>query len=186
VPAVVQRALVMLAVAVPVPVQAAEVLVAAVRHGDTMYVEASAELEAGLKPAWDVLTDYDRLAQFIPGMLMSRVTARTGNLVTVEQRGEAGLLFFSYILQVTLAIEEVPYRRIMSRAVAGNVKEMQGAYQLEAQDGRVRLRYSGTLTPDFSVPPLVGTLVLKHSVERQFHALVAEIAARDQRLRAPR
>ena len=130
-----------------------------------------------------MLTDYDHLAEFIPGMRVSRVLARTGNSVLVEQKGEARLLFFSFPIAVRLAIDEFPHQQINSRAVAGDFREMVGAYYLEAGDRRIRLRYSGRMTPDFLVPPLIGTFVLRTHVERQFSALVDEIVRRHHALR---
>lgn len=160
---------------------AAEVVIHASRQGEVLHVEASAEFEADVRQTWQVLTDYDHLADFIPGMHVSRVLARDGNGLLVEQKGEARLLFFSYPIEVKLAIDEFPYQRITSRAVAGNFREMSGAYQLEADQERVRLRYTGSMIPDFLVPPLIGTFVLRRNVERQFAALVDEILRRQKR-----
>jgi hypothetical protein len=42
------------------------------------------------------------------------------------------------------------------------------------------LRYSGTLIPDFFVPPLIGTLVVRHNVEATFRALVEEMERQDK------
>ncbi|OGA39971.1 MAG: hypothetical protein A3G24_13965 [Betaproteobacteria bacterium RIFCSPLOWO2_12_FULL_62_13] len=163
--------------------QAADVMVHASRRGEVLLVEASAEFDADVRETWQVLTDYDHLAEFIPGMRVSRVLARTGNSVLVEQKGEARLLFFSFPIAVRLAIDEFPHKQINSRAVAGDFREMVGAYYLEAGDRRIRLRYSGRMTPDFLVPPLIGTFVLRTHVERQFSALVDEIVRRHHALR---
>ena len=180
-PARVLRLLWPLVLLIMAQAQAADVMVHASRQGDVLEVEASAEFEASLRQTWQVLTDYDHLAEFIPGMHASRILVRTGNGVMVEQKGEARLLFFSYPIEVKLAVEEFPYERITSRAVAGNFREMRGAYHLEAGEGRVTLRYRGRMTPDFIVPPLIGTFVLRKNVERQFGALVDEILRRQKR-----
>lgn len=161
--------------------QAAEVVVHASRQGEVLQVEASAEFEADVRQAWEVLTDYDHLADFIPGMHVSRILVRDGNGLLLEQKGEARLLFFSYPIEVRLAVDEFPYERITSRAVAGNFKEMRGEYHLEAGEGRINLRYRGRMTPDFRVPPLIGTIVLRKTVERQFGALIDEILRRQKR-----
>ncbi len=164
--------------------QAAEVAVHASRQGNVLHVEASAEFEADVRQTWEVLTDYDHLADFIPGMRVSRVVGRDGRGLVIEQKGDARLLFFTYPLEVRLAVEEVPYERITSRAVAGNFREMLGAYYLEASQGRIRLRYSGRMIPDFLVPPLIGTFVLRKNVERQFSAMVDEIVRRHKAARS--
>jgi polyketide cyclase/dehydrase/lipid transport protein len=162
------------------PAQPADVTVRATRDGDVLLIEASADFEGTLAQTWQVLTDYDRLAEFIPNLSASRVIARTRDGITVEQKGEARLLFLSYPIEVQLVITEFPPGKVVSRAVAGNFREMSGVYVLEAQQGRVRLRYSGRMAPDFFVPPLIGTWVLRHNVETTFGALVDEIVRRQK------
>jgi ribosome-associated toxin RatA of RatAB toxin-antitoxin module len=170
---IVRLFLLLLVVAVSAP--AADIVVRASRSGDVLQVEASAELEGSLESAWQVLTDYGRLAEFVPDLQVSRVISRDHNTVVVEQKGEARLLFISYPIDVRLAITEKPREQIVSRAVAGNFREMQSTYALEARQGRVFLRYSGRLEPDFYVPPLIGTYLLRTNVESMFRALVEEI-----------
>jgi hypothetical protein len=160
------------------PARAAEVAVHITRNGDALHVDARAEFEGTSARAWQVLTDYGRFAEFIPDLLSSRVISRDGNRVQVEQKGEAWLLFFSFPIDVRLAITEQPNTRIVSRSVGGNFREMECTYTLEAGQGRVLLRYTGRMVPDFYVPPLIGTLVLRHSVETSFRALVDEIERR--------
>lgn len=154
---------------------AAEIAVDVTRSGDTLHVQASAEIEGSVARTWQVLTDYDRLAEIIPDLRVSRIISRQGNLVQLEQKGETRLLFFSFPLDVRLAITEHPRERIVSHAVSGNFRDMRGAYTLEGRKGRVLLRYTGSMIPDFYVPPLIGTWALRHSVQASFRALVDEI-----------
>ena len=168
-------ALWLLLLVVPATGHAAEISVQTTRHGDSFEVEATAEIEADVADAWKVLTDYDRLAEFIPGVQESRVVSRDGFNVVIDQRGEASLLFFTFPMRVRLAIEEFPYDRIVSNAISGNFKELHGVYHLQAREAGLRLRYEGKFTPDFGVPPLVGTLVVRSTVERRFVAMVREI-----------
>jgi hypothetical protein len=158
-----------------VPAQAAEITVNATRSGDTLRVEASAEFEGSLERAWQVLTDYGRLAAFVPDLQVSRVVSRQGNSALVEQKGAAQLLFWSYPMDVMLAITEYPFERVESRSVAGNFRDMRNTYTLELRRGHVYLTYSGRMVPDFYVPPLIGTLALASSVESTFRALVSEM-----------
>ena len=158
-----------------VPAQAAEVTVNATRSGQTLQVEASAEFEGSLSRAWQVLTDYARFPEFVPDLHVSRVISRDGNNTLVEQKGAARLLFWSYPMDVRLAVTEHPYERVESRSVAGNFREMQNTYRLEMHRGNVHLRYSGRMVPDFDVPPLIGTWILQHNVESTFRALVNEM-----------
>ena len=171
-----------LALAFPPLCFPADISLQAVRHGDTFDVEAASEFEAEVTQAWEVLTDYDRLADFIPGMHSSRTVSRSNHSVIVDQSGEARLLIFALPVQVRLEVEEFPYERIVSRAIEGNFKEMRGAYSLEVRGRHLLLRYNGSLTPDFSIPPLIGTILVRKFVEKRFGAMVDEIMRR-QRLR---
>jgi ribosome-associated toxin RatA of RatAB toxin-antitoxin module len=173
----------LLALALPVLADAADITVEVVRRDDSFEVEAGAEIPAQVDVAWEVLTDYDRLAEFIPGMTESRVVSRAGRSVVVDQRGKAGLLFFTFPIEVRLEIEESPYGRIESRAIRGNFRELTGAYDLQVRGDRLSLRYSGRLTPDFGIPPLIGTLLVRNTVEKRFGAMVDEIKRR-QRVRS--
>ena len=165
----------LLLLVLPATGQAAEISVHATRHGDSFEVEATAEMEVDVMDAWKVLTDYNRLAEFIPGMQESRVVSRDGSSIVVDQRGETSLLFFTFPMRVRLAIEERPYERIVSTAIAGNFKELHGVYHLEPRGAKLQLRYEGKFTPDFGFPPLFGTLIVRTTVERRFSAMVREI-----------
>ena len=177
--------LLLLLLVLPVTGRAAEISVQTTRHGDSFEVEATAQIEADVADAWKVLTAYDRLAEFIPGMQESRVVLRDGSKVVIDQRGEASLLFFTFPMRVRLAIEEFPNDRIVSNAIAGNFKELHGVYHLQAWDAGLRLRYEGRFTPDFGVPPLIGTLVVRSTVERRFIAMVREIEKTRRREAVP-
>jgi ribosome-associated toxin RatA of RatAB toxin-antitoxin module len=168
-------ALWLLLLVLPAGAQAAEISVQTTRHGDSFEIEATAEIEVDVADAWKVLTDYDRLADFIPGMQESRVVSRDGFNVVVDQRGEASLLFLTFPMRVRLAIEERPYERIVSTAIAGNFKELHGVYHLQPRGAKLQLRYEGKFTPDFVFPPLLGTLIVRTTAERRFSAMVHEI-----------
>jgi ribosome-associated toxin RatA of RatAB toxin-antitoxin module len=165
-------------IGLPVCSTAADVQTYAARHGESYEIEASARLDADVQVAWDVLTDYERLPEFIPGIHSSKVVSRHGGEVLLDQRGMAGLWFLSFPVEVRLAIVEMPPERVESRAIAGNFKEMRGTYRLEAQESGLRLYFSGMFTPDFSIPPVIGTMVVRHSLEQRFRAMVDEILRR--------
>ena len=105
----------------------------------------------------------------------------------MEQKGEARLLLFSYPIEVRLAITEFAADE---GGVARGRRQFPGDVRRLYLDGRaragcIRLRYSRRMVPDFFVPPLIGTWVLRHNVETTFGALVDEIVRR-QSAAAPR
>jgi ribosome-associated toxin RatA of RatAB toxin-antitoxin module len=162
------------------PAWGADITLNVTRNGDAFSVEASAEFEGTIPATWKALTDYGSYADYIPGMVESRVVSRRGDRAEVEQKGEARVLFLVFPIEVKLAVVERPYERVESRAVSGSFREMRSTYSMEAGQGRVVLRYAGRMVPDFYVPPLIGTLLLKRNIEDTFVALVEEIERRNR------
>jgi ribosome-associated toxin RatA of RatAB toxin-antitoxin module len=158
-------------------------------EGDAVIVEAQARLRAPLHLIWEVLTAYERYADFVPDLQSSRVLSRERDAALVEQRGTAGFFLYRFPLEVQLAVTEVPFARVTCEAVAGNFKELSGVYELspetDAQGDLVRFGYRGRLVPAFRLPPLIGLPALRASVERQFGALVREVERRSAGLPAP-
>ncbi|MCJ7798265.1 MAG: hypothetical protein MUP33_00620, partial [Polaromonas sp.] len=85
-----------------------KVVVQAWRRGDAVQVHAQATVTAPHALIWRTLTDYDRLAGFVPGISQSRVLERRGSTSTVVQTGTAHLWFFSYRIEVVVESTEHP------------------------------------------------------------------------------
>ena len=149
------------------------------RQGEYITVNASALLQVDARIAWEVLSDYDHLAQFIPDVKSSRVVSRDGNRVRVEQKGEFGFFFYRQPVDVSLEVLEQPPHRIDARRVAGNIRELETRYELGTSAAGVRFDYSGRFIPAFSLPPLIGIPIVRRIVERRFRAMVEEIVRRD-------
>jgi hypothetical protein len=86
------------------PAAAAPATLSVSRSGDEIVVVATAEVAADEATAWDVLTGYDRLPDFIPDMSASRTLEREGSNALVSQSGRAGLGPFKQAFSLTLAV----------------------------------------------------------------------------------
>lgn len=169
-----------LALCAPVLVPAQQISVQTSGEGSLITVLAVAEMQVDPRTAWNVISDYDHLAEFIPEMRRSRVIERHGDKVLIEQAGLFTFLVFRQPVEVRLALVETPPRGIEARVVSGNLKQMDGRYTLEELPaGKVRLSYSGRVVPDFFVPPIIGKVIVRSVLTRQFTALVKEILRRD-------
>ena len=153
--------------------------VEAQRRGDALEVVCRALLEAPLELIWQTLTDYAHLAEFIPGMSLSRVVSKSGPVSIVEQVGAARFLFVSIPIEVTLSSTERPPYAIDASLLKGNLKRLEGAYRISPQPGgRMLLSWSGMIEAE-SMPPLIGEMLLRSSIEDQFRGMVREIQRRD-------
>ena len=148
-------------------------------QGEFIMVRASVDLPASRATAWSVLTDYDSLAQFIPDMEYSRVVSRGPDGLVVAQKGRYGVLFFARDVEVQLAVIESPPHTVVSRFLSGNVRDMNGRYDLSENASGTRLVYQGRLLPTEDLPPLIGLAMVRYALERHFTAMVREIERRD-------
>ena len=164
---------------------AEDLSVEATRRGSAVEVRARATIDAPHAVVWDTLTDYNRLSEFIPGMLKSRIVEWRGNEAIVEQLGEAKFLFFSFPIDVTVGSASLPPDAITVRVIRGNLKRLEGGYRIERVDeGRVVLRWTGLIEPDAILPPLLGEAVMRANIEDQFTGMVREIERREALRRA--
>lgn len=159
---------------------AEQLSVEAERQGEGIEIRASAVVFAPLALVWEVLTDYEKLPRFIPGIARSSVRSRDGGRVVVDQVGEARFLFFVFPIETRLEVIESARERVTSRAVSGNLRRMLGRYDIALDEprGTCLLTYQGTIEPDFALPPLIGVAAMRAMVEEQFTAMVAEIERR--------
>jgi len=170
--------------AAPFSADAQDISTEVTAQGEFIVVRATADLPASRMTAWNVLTDYDRLAQFIPDMEYSRVVSRGPNGLVVAQKGRYGVLFFARDVEVQLAVIESPPHTVVSRFLSGNVRDMSGRYDLSENGSGTRLVYQGRLLPAEDLPPLIGLVMVRYALERHFTAMVREIERRDALERA--
>jgi polyketide cyclase/dehydrase/lipid transport protein len=160
---------------------AEEVGVDAERQGSALAISAHATIRAPLPLIWRTLTDYDHLAEFIPGMRRSRVVARRGSTAIVEQTGEARFFIFHYPIAVVVESDEHYPATIGVRVLAGNLKQLAGAYRIETVPGardEFVLRWRGIIEPDIFLPLFITAPGLRETVADQFLGMVKEIERR--------
>ncbi|MGE5623174.1 MAG: SRPBCC family protein [Bacillota bacterium] len=132
--------------------------------------------------AWQVLTDYEHLTEFVPDLVHSRVLSRSRHEATVEQVSRTGLLLLAYTVQVVVHIEERPYSAIDVALVSGDLRHYR-AYWTLAESSREGARgtlitYCGELAPKFYLPPAVGQPLVQAQVRKMVAAVSAEIEQR--------
>jgi ribosome-associated toxin RatA of RatAB toxin-antitoxin module len=156
-----------------------DIRVSAATEGAAVRVDAYALLHAPWSIVWQTLTDYDHLGSFIPGMTTSRVIRREGVAAIVEQTGEARVLMISFPLNVTVSSAEYPPNSIRIHALTGNLRRLEGGYEISAGDGgTVELRWRGKIEPASVLPAIFTRPVLRAVVEAQFRGMVSEIQRR--------
>lgn len=155
-----------------------------IRNGQPLFeMTAIGFVRATPEQAWRILTNYDRLPEFVPDLLSIRLLSRSGNVARIEQKSSAGVLFVSHTIRMVLQVEEAPFATIDVALVEGDMKRYDTHWDLEPEgiDGAAgtRITFSGVMEPDFFVPPLVGRAMVQTSLKNTLAAVVAEIERRN-------
>ncbi|HEV2218948.1 MAG TPA: SRPBCC family protein [Casimicrobiaceae bacterium] len=167
---------VVLALAIAHGGTAADVAIDVERHAGSVVVDASVIVDADATTAWRVLTDYGRYREFVPGLRASRVIAREGAHVTVEQTGLAPWWLLRVPMAVTYDIVESAPASLRSRADIPGTGVLRSTYALTPAGSALRLRYTGTLTvaPGFLAP--LREVAVEQAIGGHLRALAGEMA----------
>jgi len=151
-----------------------------VREENRVY-EVKARFTAPVSPsvAWEVLTDYDRIAFFVNAIRSSR-SYRSADSLIVHQHATVGVFPFRRSMQVDLLIQETPGSRVAFEDILGNdFKFYRGSWQLDARGGQVEVSYRLESFP-YAVPfSAVGRRVIAGSVRDLLEQVRSEMLRRE-------
>lgn len=128
--------------------------------------------------AWNVLTDFDNMQKWVPNVRESKIAARDGNAVTVEQKGVAkfGLLSFSYTSARKMELD--PRKSILSTQVAGSMRRLVSLMKVSPDGDGTRLDYKLEIEPAGIAATVMSKEFLQHEITEQFTAIVGEMVKR--------
>jgi len=146
--------------------------------GETYVVNAVMYAPVGPAVAWDVLTDFDHVAQWVPNVAESKVVKREDTSVTVQQRGVAkvGAVSFPYVTE--RRIELKPPTGIRTVQLKGSLRRVESSIVLEPDGKGTRIRYRLEIVPSVLARTVMSERFLEHEVDEQFSAIVGEMVRR--------
>ena len=142
------------------------------------FAELTVPLPAGPTLALAVLTDFERMPAFMPGLLSSRILGRTGNVWRIAQTGAATFGPFALRFDSERRVELTPDGRLISLALTGSARYLRSEVRFVMRAGVQSLNYRLEMEPDQWLPAGVGVPFLRHEVADQFSALLREMARR--------
>lgn len=158
--------------------QAAGVAAQVEKDGEAYRVEAVILAAVSPSLAWEVLTDFDHMERFVPNVEHSEVIARDGLVLTLRQRGAVRFGPVSRRFESQRRIELQPPGTLISRQISGSLRQMESSTTIAPAAGGTRIVYRALLEPPVRLPALVGATLVRHEVEEQFDAIVAEMLRR--------
>jgi ribosome-associated toxin RatA of RatAB toxin-antitoxin module len=148
-------------------------------EGEFYAVQASMIVEATPQRSWQVMTDYDHLASFVPGFTSSRMVTRVGNDGVLAQEGFVRFLFIKQSINLLLDVHEEPYSKVDLNLLQGNMRHYEAHWQLVPVDTlHTRILYNAKLAPTFFVPPIVGVTLMKSDLHKMLDAVSMRIEQR--------
>jgi ribosome-associated toxin RatA of RatAB toxin-antitoxin module len=146
--------------------------------GSKVYqIASSATVAAAPAVVWRVLTDYNRMAEFVPDLKSARVVSRSGDRVVIEQRGAVRFLFISQPIRLVVQAHEQALERIDVTLIEGDMKVYHAAWELHpAAAGGTTVNYSASIEPKFYVPGVMGASLVRQDIAKMMAAVLQRIA----------
>jgi ribosome-associated toxin RatA of RatAB toxin-antitoxin module len=125
-----------------------------------------------------VLTDYERIPRFMPGIESSVVLERSPGRVLVAQEAVSHLMLFSKRVHLVLEIVEA-HGILRFRDRSGqSFARYEGRWQVCEESGGTSISYELTAQPAFSVPEFLLRRLLKRDSAQMIESLRREIGSR--------
>ncbi|AFZ31886.1 SRPBCC family protein [Gloeocapsa sp. BRSZ] len=119
-------------------------------------ISARIHIPHAIEQVWQVLTDYETLADFIPNLARSQRLEHPKGGIRLEQVGTQRLLNFNFSARVILDLEEKFPQKIDFQMIEGDFKDFSGSWCLEpcflAERAGTNLEYIVCVLPKRTMP----------------------------------
>jgi ribosome-associated toxin RatA of RatAB toxin-antitoxin module len=136
--------------------------------GRQRQISARIRIPYSIEQVWQILTDYDHLADFIPSLAKSRRINHPEGGIRIEQIGTQALLKFKFCARVVLdMVEQFPHQ-LDFQMIEGDFKSFVGSWKLEpvviAHQPATELSYTVLVLPLRAMPVALIERRLKSSL----------------------
>lgn len=129
-----------------------------------------------------VLSDYEQIPRFMPGVRSSTVLERGTGRSVVEQEAVSSVMMFSKRVHLVLEIDEQPDALVFRDRCGRSFARYQGAWRVAPEGGHTSITYELTAEPSFDVPGFMLKRILKRDSTEMIGRLQLEIIARGARV----
>nr|XP_010912051.1 uncharacterized protein LOC105038057 isoform X1 [Elaeis guineensis] len=141
-------------------------------------IKARILVDADIEAVWSVLTDYERLADFIPNLVCSeRIPCPHQGRIWLEQRGLQRALYWHIEARVVLDLQELPDsangRELHFSMVDGDFKKFEGKWSVKAgpRSSAAILSYEVNVIPTFNFPAIFLERIITSDLPVNLRAL---------------
>ncbi|XP_043804647.1 uncharacterized protein LOC110628471 isoform X4 [Manihot esculenta] len=148
-------------------------------------IKAQIAVNADIQSVWNALTDYERLADYIPNLISSgRIACPHPGRIWLEQRGLQRALYWHIEARVVLDLKEFPIsannHELHFSMVDGDFKKFDGKWSLKSgtRSGTTQLSYEVNVIPRFNFPAIFLERIIRSDLPVNLQALACQ-AERD-------
>lgn len=145
---------------------------------DSRFVTVAAVVGGSRETIWDVINDKENAADFLDGVLESRVIERRGDRLLVEQRTRVGGPRGSY--RYRLWHELRPMRRADFTYAGGELRNVLGSWWIfdASEEDACIVVYSLHIDPGVLAPQVVVKAGMRKTMPRTIQSIAKEVARR--------
>ncbi|KAF3974848.1 hypothetical protein CMV_001860 [Castanea mollissima] len=143
-------------------------------------IKAQISIHAHIQSVWNALTDYERLADYIPNLVSSgRIACPHPERIWLEQRGLQRALYWHIEARVVLDLREFPisanHRELHFSMVDGDFKKFEGKWSLKSgttsSSSSTTLSYEVNVIPRFNFPAIFLERIIRSDLPVNLQAL---------------
>lgn len=141
-------------------------------------IKAEIVVTADVDSVWDSLTDYERLADFVPNLVSSgKIPCPYPGRIWLEQRGLQRALYWHIEARVVLDLQELKrsenHRELVFSMVDGDFKKFEGKWSVKSgkRASVTALSYEVNVIPKFNFPAIFLERIIRSDLPVNLQAL---------------
>ena len=148
--------------------------------GEDVIIDVAFSVQVTPQKAWEVLTDFDHMAEFVSNLQFSKIIDSSKNTLYVSQKGVAKHALITFPFESVREIRLTPVEKIRSRLLSGSMRKLEGMTRLFPEGDHTRITYHSDTFPGVWIPPIVGKSFIEHETREQFQEMRDEMLRRKQ------
>ena len=149
-------------------------------NGQKIVIDAYYSVPADLQSAWATLTDFNNIHNFIKGVASSKITNRTGNILTVSQTAVIRLSGVSFHFESVGEITLVPIKEFSTRMISGNMSKMSEMTQITSDGDQTYVSYHADIVPNIWILKYIGHSFIEAEARERLQQVRNEIIRRNK------
>ena len=145
---------------------------------DRYIVDLVLRLAVPRELAFEVLVDFEHMANWVPNIREGRVLMREAARATIEYEGVVRYGFLAVPFTTVSVVEYAVPTWIHSTQIQGTMKRHESRIELTAEGMGTRLDYHAEMVPGAIAAVVVNERRIEHELREQFDAIAAEMLRR--------